>query len=170
MKTRIGYDHDVVEEWVSHLLEVAPVNISIHGRTLEQMYTGAADWDVLAKASKLIRPTATTFLGNGDVKTLAQAQQKMQDYDIDGVLIGRGAFGNPWVFTEHEPSLQERFAVALEHSRKYEELYGDDFFHPMRKHLGWYMHGFPGAKDLRVRLLKTNSSAEAAEIFETFLD
>ena len=170
VKTRIGYDSIVVEEWMNHLLEEAPANISLHGRTLEQMYTGHADWDAIGKAVKIVCQTQTTLLGNGDIKNLHDAQEKIARYGVNGVLVGRATFGNPWLFTDHTPTLAEKMKIAIEHAQKYEEIAGTEFFHPMRKHLGWYMHGFDGARDLRVQLLKTNNGKEVEELLRPYLN
>jgi len=170
VKTRIGYDTIVVEEWMKHLLEEEPANISLHGRTLEQMYTGLANWEAIGIAAKVVCQTKTTLLGNGDIKSLADAHEKITRYGVNGVLVGRATFGNPWLFTGQEPSLAEKMKIAIAHAKKYEEIAGTEFFHPMRKHLGWYMHGFDGARDLRVQLLKTNSAQEVEELLLPYLN
>ncbi len=166
VKTRIGFDEIVIEDWVRHLLEAEPVNISIHGRTLKQMYTGEADWEAIGRASHIIKETETSVLGNGDIKNLIDAKEKLTRYNLDGVLIGRASFGNPWIFQSYLPTLSERMQIAIEHAHKYEELYGPAFFHPMRKHLAWYMHGFSGAKELRLQLIQSNSANEVEKILE----
>ncbi len=98
VKTRLGYDAVVIEDWVSVLLEERPAAISIHGRTLAQMYRGQADWAAIGRAATLIRETSTLALGNGDVESMADLVQKVRDTHVHGVLIGRGALGNPWIF------------------------------------------------------------------------
>lgn len=170
VKTRIGYDEVVIEKWVETLLECTPVNISIHGRTLEQMYSGKADWDAIGRAVKIIHQTKTSVLGNGDIQNLADAKQKIEEYQVDGILIGRACFGNPWIFRGHTPSIEERLAAAVEHAKLYESWFGTEFFHPMRKHLSWYIHGFSNAKDLRLALIKTNSAAEVVTIVDQYLN
>src|SRR2546422_3620192 len=98
VKRRLGYDAVVIEDWVSILLEEQPDVISIHGRTLTQMYRGRADWGAIARAAKLIRETSTLVLGNGDVESLHDLVTRVQETQVHGVLIGRGALGNPWIF------------------------------------------------------------------------
>lgn len=168
IKTRIGYDEIVIEEWVETLLAEEPANISIHGRTLTQMYSGLADWDAIGRGAKIIKQTKTSVLGNGDIANLTVAHDRIQQYALDGVLIGRATFGNPWLFQDKIVTREEKFNTALIHAKKYEEIYGKEFFHPMRKHLGWYMHGFEGAKELRVALLKANSSDDVQDILSHF--
>lgn len=167
VKTRIGYDEVVIEKWVETLLECQPVNISIHGRTLEQMYSGRADWDAISRGAKIIHQTETSVLGNGDIQDLADAHNKIATYNVEGVLIGRACFGNPWIFRGYTPTIEERLAAAIEHARTYEKWYGKEFFHPMRKHLSWYIHGFSNAKDLRLALIKSNSADEVEQIINT---
>jgi len=179
VKTRLGYDAVVIEDWVSVLLEEGLDVISIHGRTLAQMYRGRADWDAIARAAKLIRETATLVLGNGDVESFHDLVTRVQETQVHGVLIGRGALGNPWIFRAKEwakgegkgeggfPNsvpLQERFQVALEHARYFESLGGAPRFAAMRKHLGWYCTGFFKAAEVRSQLFRATSSHDVERI------
>ncbi|MBI3620442.1 tRNA-dihydrouridine synthase [Candidatus Roizmanbacteria bacterium] len=164
LKTRIGYDHIVTESWIKNLLEAAPVNISLHGRTLKQMYTGKADWEEIGKAAALCQATGTTLLGNGDVKSIADAKEKIRTYNLDGVLIGRASFGNPWVFTGVEADYKKRLLVALEHCEALEKLIPDQPFITMRKHLAWYCRGFVGATAVRQKLVLVKNTEEVRQI------
>ncbi len=168
VKTRIGYDEIVAEEWVAHLLEERPANITVHGRTLKQMYSGEAHWEVLEKAAKVCQQSGITFLGNGDVTSLKDAKDKIQMYGVDGVLVGRATYGNPWFFSGHIPNQAERIEAAIVHSQAFERLLGDRNFWNMRKHLGWYAKGFYGAKDLRTQLMQVTNSQEVEVIFEKY--
>jgi len=164
VKTRIGLTEITIEEWVKHLLEKNPANISIHGRTLRQMYEGSANWEAIAKGAQIIKQTSTTVLGNGDIHSLEDAHHKIKTYGVDGVLIGRGSYGNPWIFnkdiTYEEISTQKKLETAIEHSRYFEQTFGTTHFAPMKKHLGWYCKGFTNAKELRMKLMKCNSADE----------
>lgn len=168
VKTRLGYDRIITAEWIQHLLEAEPDCLTLHGRTLSQMYSGRANWDEIGKAAALIRRERpeTTFLGNGDIESLNDARQKTADYGLDGVLVGRATFGNPWFFSGHLPTARERLAAAAEHARLYESIFGGGpkAFAPMKKHLGWYCKGFPGAKELRLELMAANSATEVEQI------
>jgi nifR3 family TIM-barrel protein len=181
VKTRLGYDTVVIEDWVSILLEEQPEVISIHGRTLAQMYRGRADWGAIARAAKLIRETSTLVLGNGDVESLHDLVARVQETQVHGVLIGRGALGNPWIFRAkewakgegqgeggflHEVTLQERFKVALEHARYFESLGGAPRFAAMRKHLGWYCTGFFKAAEVRSQMFRATCSQDVERILE----
>jgi len=179
VKTRLGYDAVVIEDWVSTLLEERPEVISIHGRTLTQMYRGRADWGAIARAAKLIRETSTLVLGNGDVESLHDLVARVQETQVHGVLIGRGALGNPWIFRAkawakgegggegafpNSVLLPERFQVALEHARYFESLGGAPRFAAMRKHLGWYCTGFFKAAEVRSQMFRATSSQDVERI------
>lgn len=186
VKTRIGYDRPVVHDWIPTLLETEPAAIGVHGRTLKQRYKGSADWDAIGRAAELTRPTPTLFLGNGDVGSHAEARQKARDYRVDGVLIGRASYGNPFIFCppgnldedcDEHPAPTDRahtFArIALEHSLLYAKTFsGEARYHflPMRKHLGWYARGMESAvglhQALRTRLLQTHSAEEVEQVLQ----
>ncbi len=169
VKTRTGISDIVAEEWSKHLLETEPATLSMHGRTLKQMYTGDANWEVLSKVSKIVAPTDTLFLGNGDIKTLSEANDRIRQSGADGALVGRATFGNPWFFKGYEPNINERFDVAIEHAQLYEKIIMKYGFFAMRKHLGWYCRGFDGARELRKNLMQTHSSDEVKTLFDEFL-
>jgi nifR3 family TIM-barrel protein len=169
VKTRIGYEKNIITEWIQNLLETKPAAIAIHGRTFKQMYGGPADWESIKKAADLARGSGTKIFGNGDIKDLADAKRKIKDSGADGALIGRAVLGNPWIFQAKEPGLSEKFAVALEHAEAFAELFGLRKFSAMRKHLGWYCRGFSGAAETRQKLMQTNSPAEVAEILKRAL-
>jgi tRNA-dihydrouridine synthase B len=172
VKTRIGYEKPIVDEWIPHLLEMDIDAIALHGRTLNQKYTGFANWDEIGKAAQIISQTNTFIIGNGDIKTRAEAKEKIAQYNLDGVLLGRATDGNPWVFKGYEPSLTERFTVTIEHAQLYEDTFKHSEkynFLPMRKHLAWYVAHFPGAADLRMKIMQTNSAAEVRDLLEKHL-
>ncbi len=166
VKTRIGYDAIVAEEWIKHLLEAEPANISLHGRTLKQMYMGQANWEEIGKAARVCKGTGTTLLGNGDIKSLEEAHEKIKTYDLDGVLVGRATFGNPWFFKGLSPTPADAAKGAIRHSEAFERLLSERGFCNMRKHLGWYIKGFDGARELRVQLMQSNSSADVRKILK----
>ncbi|MEK7086056.1 MAG: tRNA-dihydrouridine synthase [Patescibacteria group bacterium] len=159
VKTRIGYDKIAAEEWAKHLLETEPANITMHGRTLKQLYLGQANWDALANAAKICKGSGVSFLGNGDVKSMEDARQKIKDYGVDGVLVGRAVCGNPWFFSEKEPTVKEKLKAAIEHCKYFAKLNHLSFCN-IRKHLGWYCKGFDGAKELRVKLMRAENAQE----------
>ncbi|HCC84527.1 MAG TPA: hypothetical protein DEP87_02500 [Candidatus Pacebacteria bacterium] len=175
IKTRIGFDTEIVGAWIPTLLEMKPAAISLHGRTLRQLYTGRSDWEAIGKAADLVKQSGlgTKILGNGDIDSYQTAHQKIAEFNLDGVLIGRASFGNPWVFLETVPEIlpTTKARVALEHAQLFELTYQSDSkfsFLPMRKHLSWYIHGFPQAKEIRIQLVQTHSSQEVKAIFQKF--
>ena len=191
VKTRIGYDSIVITDWVQELLELEPQVISIHGRTLAQHYKGDANWEAIAAAAEIVRKTDTLILGNGDIHSLYQAAQRIRISGVSGVLIGRASFGNPWLFRDREqlkklfnaginpttedlpeaaPSREERLLMALEHAHIHAKLKGEDHFVELRKHMGWYLGHFRGAKRVRNELVRINSLADVERIITAALD
>lgn len=169
VKTRIGYDAPVVETWIPTLLEVEPAAITLHGRTLKQQYSGLADWEKIAQAAEIVRQSSTKIIGNGDVKNVSDAHEKVHKYGVDGILMGRAAMSNPWIFKDIEPTLEERFAVAYEHAQLFEQTFQHKpnfTFMPMRKHLSWYIKEFPGASECRQRLVRANNASEVKTILD----
>jgi tRNA-dihydrouridine synthase B len=172
VKTRVGFDSKIITEWVPYLLECEPAAIAIHGRMLKQYYGGLADWSEIAKAVELAQGTETLILGNGDIQNLPQAQARIAETGVHGVLIGRAAMGNPWVFdptVDPETPHPLRFTVAVEHAELYEQTYRHEenySFLPMRKHLGWYVKGIPNAAQIRTELFQAGSAAAVKEILQ----
>ncbi len=172
VKTRIGFDQPIVEQWLPALLETNPAAIAVHGRTLRQGYSGKADWNEIGKAVAIAKDTSTLVIGNGDVSSKKEAIKKTNQYGVAGVLIGRASFGNPWVFVDDEEiSDRQKALIAIEHAQLYEKTFSKDkkySFLPMRKHLGWYIRGFAGAKEIRKQLMQTNNSQEIRAILAKY--
>ncbi len=166
VKTRVGYDEIIVESWISHLLQHDIKNITLHGRTLKQMYGGFADWNAIGRAAKLAHQAGKFLTGNGDVQSRSDALEKVRIYGVDGVLIGRASFGNPWIFEDHEPTLKERIELAIYHCSEFEKRFGTEHFFVMRKHLGWYIKGHPNAKEVRTQLMLANSTQEVRDLLD----
>jgi len=175
IKTRIGYEQPAIDVWLPQLLESQPAAIAIHGRTLRQAYGGRADWEAIARGAELARGSGVLILGNGDVQSRVEAEQRSADCGLDGVLIGRAACGNPFVFCDDGAQAADRYRgvrVAIEHARLYAAAFGHlpyYFFLPMRKHLAWYARQLPGAGTLRRDLLQVHSEAEAVAILTRYL-
>ena len=186
IKTRLGYDKIVIEEWSECLLQGKPKAISIHGRTLEQMYRGQADWEAIGLAAERLRGKGIVVLGNGDIGSLQEALDRITIYGVDGVLIGRAALGNPWVFREiaalreawqsettfspkaENIDLSTRFRMVLEHAAYFEAHNPKERFPRMRKHLGWYCSGFPHAAAMRNRMVRTSSTEDVAKVLRDY--
>ena len=175
IKTRIGYEAVVVEDWIKNLLEERPAAVSIHGRTLMQQYSGSADWSAIARAVEVASGSGTLILGNGDLRSLADVYRRVIETGVDGVLLGRASQGNPWIFkgksglreairlrrpdaVPQPPAvgLEERFKVLLAHSRHFAEWREPHVFVAMRKQLAWYIRAVPRAADMRYRMVRVN--------------
>jgi len=169
VKTRIGIDKPITQEWIKHLLAAKPSAIAIHGRTLTQIYTGQVDWGEIAKAVKLAKNTGVKILGNGDIKSYQQAKEKIEKYKVDGVLIGRAALGNPWIFQNKiQPTIQLKLDIMLEQTKLFTKILPNKPFYNLRKHFAWYCKGFPQAKILREQLMKTNSLQDLKTALKSF--
>lgn len=171
VKTRLGFDTDILEEWLPALLEAKPAAVTVHARTRKEMSDVPARWDRVKRAVEIARSSGTLIVGNGDVRDLAHARELATETGVDGVMLGRAIFGNPWLFSERtDISIEERLRVMVEHTELYERLFADvKGFDSMKKHFGSYAAGFPGAKELRINLMETKNAAEVAESVSAFL-
>lgn len=173
VKTRLGYSENIVETWLPALLETGLAAVIIHGRTKKEMSKVPAHWDAIARASQIRheRHSHTLIIGNGDIASLDQAKAYAQRYDVDGIMLGRAIFGNPWLFTGENAtvSFEKKVETMMEHAQLYDRwLSGQKSFLPMRKHFGAYMKGFKGAKELRSNLVLTSSYEEAKRVIDEF--
>jgi nifR3 family TIM-barrel protein len=176
IKTRLGYNEDALEAWLPELLEMDPAAITIHLRTRKEMSKVPARWERLARAVE-IRDSSkkkTLILGNGDLVSLSDAEEKVKKAGADGAMLGRAIFGNPWLFNREisleDIPLSERFRVLVEHTKLYEELMeGVKSFSVMKKHYKAYVEGFPGAKELRMKLMDAQNAKEVEEIIKAFM-
>lgn len=185
VKTRIGYNTHELATWLPALLSESPEVITVHARTRKEMSKVPARWEHVREAV-LMRDTIqddawqrenpnrekTLIFGNGDVTSLQDAYERAETYGADGVMIGRGIFGNPWFFHPQfettPPTLGERLDVLVLHTRLYEELLPHKSFALMKKHYKAYLHGFEGTKDLRMALMDTCNSDEVARVVDSF--
>ncbi|MEZ4156481.1 MAG: tRNA-dihydrouridine synthase [Candidatus Paceibacterota bacterium] len=142
VKTRMGYNTDVLEEWMAHLLEARPAAIIMHLRTRKQMSKVPADWSRMRAMRELVNKLPESerpvLLGNGDVETLSQAGELCEEFGADGTMVGRGIFGKPWFFTvrnhvrhgrigqPYKPSLKKQLKIMLEHTKLYVKTYGPE--------------------------------------------
>jgi nifR3 family TIM-barrel protein len=181
VKTRLGYNKVEFMEWLPKLLECNIPTLTVHLRTRKEMSLVDAHWEVMPEIVKLVRdmtgPVAeggTIILGNGDIKSVTEGKEKAKKTGADGVMVGRGIFGTPWFFNEEEfnkeKPLEERLKICIEHTKLYEEKLGDiKSFAIMKKHYKAYVHGFDGAKELRMQLMECVNAAEIEEKINQFL-
>ena len=169
VKTRIGITENVIDFWIPHLLKHHLDFISLHGRTLKQGYAGLADREAIRQAALLAHQTDTLLWGNGDINTLAQAQEYINEYHVDGVLIGRASMGNPWVFSGQTPDLRQKFSLMCYHADQFTRIFPSRRLDPLRRHFILYCSGHPRAKQLREKIVRINTLAELYALEEDFL-
>ena len=183
IKTRLGYN-SVDLDWIHLLLEQRLPVLTVHLRTRKEMSEVPAHWELMPEIVKLrneISPS-TLIIGNGDVESLQDARAKAKKYGCDGIMIGRGIFGKPWFFADHkkEKTPEERLKILLEHTKAFEKAYCGlsgikpgkkrlKSFAVMKKHFKAYVNGWDNAKELRAKLMETNSYKEVKEIIEEYL-
>jgi nifR3 family TIM-barrel protein len=172
------------QNWLDYLLEAEPAAITIHLRSRKEMSKVPAHWELMPEIMEYIRSRTSEdnrpiILGNGDVRDLDDGRAKAAATGCDGVMIGRGIFGNPWLFNpEHgpegygkkQPTQQQRMEVLLEHAELFEKYYsGLRSFEIMKKHFKAYIHGFDGAAELRAELMQAQNAADVKNILQKTL-
>jgi nifR3 family TIM-barrel protein len=177
VKTRLGWDEKSknIVEIAERLQDVGIQAITIHGRTRAQMYAGKADWTLIGEVKNNPR-MRIPVIGNGDVITAEIAGDMRSTYGVDGIMIGRGAIGNPWLFHEikqyhktgilpDKPTMQERISTCLQHLRRSLEIKQERrAILEMRKHYSGYFRNIPNFKPIRIKLLTLVSQVEIEEI------
>lgn len=174
VKTRLGVDHIITDEWIGHLLDQNLDCLAIHGRVATQMSKGDANWEEIGRAVKLrdARAPQTLLVGNGDILSYKQAVDAHNKYGVDGIMIGRGVFHNPWIFEKTtEPrthSKTEYLDVCVKHLKLYEETWGrTKNFEMMKKFFKMYVKDFPGASELRQELMLLKNIEPMLELLKT---
>jgi tRNA-dihydrouridine synthase B len=181
VKTRLGWDEDHKEivDIALRLQDEGIRAITIHGRTRAQMYRGKADWTLIGRVKE--HPgIQIPVIGNGDVTSGPIAVEMQKRYGVDGVMIGRGMIGNPWIFREIRhfaatgeilppPSLREVIDVCREHLTSSIEWKGDRTgVFEMRSHYGQYFRGLPGVKEFRSALVTAGSADEVYNLLNHY--
>ena len=177
-KIRKGWDSkSVVAVETAKLLEEAGVSaITIHGRTREEYYLGKADWDIIKKVKENVK---IPVIGNGDIKTKEDALRMFEQTNVDGIMIGRGAIGNPWIFEEiinylqgkeqREITNSERLETIIEHINLAIKEKGEDIaIKEMRKHLAYYVRNTKDASKIREKINKINEKDELIDCLSEY--
>ena len=176
VKTRIGFNKEEIDTWIPELLKEDISALTIHLRTMKEMSLVPAHWEHIKKIKELIKKSGKDIplIGNGDIVDIKDAENKMSEYGCEGAMIGRGIFGNPWVFLLEKPeiTMEEKLKVLIEHTQIFDkELSGPRHksFAVMKKHFKAYVNSFEGAQELRAKLMETNNSKEVEKIINDFL-
>ena len=182
VKFRKGWDDNCVNavEFAKAMESAGVAAIAVHGRTREQFYTGKADWKIISEVKKSV---TIPVIGNGDVTDLKSCLEMYEQTGCDLVMIGRGSYGNPFVFKEiasyfngkeyTPPDLEERMSTMLRHIRliiEISEKPAEMAIREARKHAAWYMNGFYGSAKFRARCYNLSSYAEAESLAEEFIN
>lgn len=172
IKTRTGYETPITAEWISELVTTKPDLITLHGRTLKQMYAGVADWEQIKIANEICKDNGIKFFGNGDIKTIKEGRERMKKYNLDGVLIGRAVFGNPWLFCPDQQPItkDQKLKMCLTHARLQMKIFPNKPFIAMRKHFAAYINSFDFARDLRIKVLQANTYEEVEKIIASNIE
>lgn len=171
VKTRTGIKSHDTEVWIANLLETKPAAIILHGRTQKQQSEGLADWEEIAKGARIrdqINPE-TKFLGNGDVLSVAQGEELCSKYELDGIMIGRGIFHNPWFFNPSHlaPTKSEKLQQLLLHTQLFERNWGGKKnLNILNRFYKIYTNDFPGAAKLRADLMNAHMFEEVYRIVQ----
>ena len=178
VKIRKGFDDTCINAVeIAKIIEEAGASaVAVHGRTREQYYSGKADWDIIRQVKEAV---SIPVIGNGDVVSGESAIAMMQQTGCDGVMIGRGAQGNPWIFSElleyektgmipPRPTKEEMNQMILKHARLQLQYKGEYLgIREMRKHVSWYTTGLPNSAKLRAKINAVESFQELEELLNS---
>lgn len=181
VKFRKGWDDESVNavEVAKAVEQAGAQAVSVHGRTAKQLYSGVADWSIIRRVKEGVQ---IPVIGNGDVVEPDDAKRLLENTGCDGVMVGRGALGNPWIFREithylktgrvlSGPSAEERIDVAIEHLRHLVRYKGEVIgVREMRKHAAWYIKGLPGAAGERDVINQQTTLAGMEEALRAYLE
>jgi nifR3 family TIM-barrel protein len=167
VKTRIGYNKIDYQNWLTEVLAEKPVALTIHLRTRKEMSKVDAHWELAKEISEFVRSIdkEVVLIANGDIKSPKDGREKIKNTEFEGIMIGRGIFGNPWLFDSKrvkEITTKEKLKALNEHINIFNRLLKDHKnFSVMKKHFKAYVNGFDGAKEMRNKLMLCDTAKEA---------
>ena len=180
VKMRLGYDRDHINviDFARMAEDAGITSITVHGRTREQQYSGEADWEMIARVKQAVR---IPVIGNGDLFTAEQAIRCQSASKTDGVMIGRGAMGNPWIFREIKARMEgrkyrpvtndERYSMMMRHYKDMLDCKPERIaVNEMRKHIGWYIKGMNGAAAFRAKINLTEKPEDTLALIRSFFE
>lgn len=164
VKTRLGlYKTEELETWIPAILEAKPDVLIIHGRTMKEMSKVPAHWDLIGRVAALCHEAGVLCIGNGDVTSRAQGDALAAEHGVDGIMVGRGIFHDPWLFAreQREHTREERLSRLSQHLELWEAQWnGVKSLDLMKKFMKVYVSGWPGAAELRARLMECRTGDE----------
>ena len=171
VKTRTGIRSHETERWMATVMETKPAAVILHGRTQRQQSDGIASWDEIGKGVQIRNSLSpeTVFVGNGDVNSVAQGIELTQKFGLDGIMVGRGIFHNPWFFQPNHPAPQknERLSRLLFHTQLFEKTWGNKkSINILKRFYKIYTSDFTDAAKLRVSLMEAGSYEEVYRILQ----
>ena len=181
VKTRLGWDENSIniDEVAERLQDIGVQALTVHARTRAQMYKGHSDWSHIARVKNNPRITMPIF-GNGDIDSPEKALEYKNKFGLDGIMIGRGAYGKPWLISQvahflktgeklQSPSIKEQLEVVLKHYDDILDYYGcDNGVGIARKHLGWYSGGLPNSSSFRATINQISDPSIVKEKIQEF--
>lgn len=171
VKTRIGFSEIQTEEWIGFLLQHQLDALTVHGRTVKELSDYPAHWDEIGKVVQLRNQAKldTVIIGNGDILSYQQGLEMAEQYKVDGIMIGRGVFNNPWIFNPNiDPntlSIETKVQKLIQHIQLFQQTWGNEKnFAVMKKCFKMYLNNFPGASEIRSQLMQCNTAEECIKI------
>lgn len=173
VKTRIGFSEVQTKAWISFLLQHQLAALTVHGRTVKELSDYPAHWDEIGKAVELKNQLSpdTVIIGNGDILSYQQGLKMVEEHQVDGIMIGRGVFHNPWIFNPkidpNQLSTEIKVQKLIEHIQLFQQIWGNEKnFAVMKKCFKMYLNNFSGASEIRSKLMQCNTAEECIAILK----